>query len=81
MTILTYILVVLSLGFSLPKPPGILGALLDYHLFGGKERKQKEIRKWKILDEIEKELAKEGKTLHDEFKLANKGKSKYFKKS
>ena len=78
--ILTFILLVLLAGFFLPEPPGIFGALLEYHVFGGKERKQREIRKWKELDRIEKELAKEGKTLHDEFKLANQGKSKYFKK-
>ena len=77
---LTFILLVLLAGFFLPVPPGIFGVLLDYHVFGGKERQQREIRKWKELDRIEKELAKEGKTLHDEFKLANKGKSKYFKK-
>lgn len=81
MAILSFILLVLLAGFCLPVPPGIFGILLDYHVFGGKEREQREIRKWKILDEIEKELVKEGKTLHDEFKLANKGKSKYFKKS
>ena len=78
--ILTFILLVLLAGFFLPVPPGIFGALLEYHVFGGKERKQREIRKWKELDRIEKELAKEGKTLHDEFKLANQSKSKYFKK-
>lgn len=78
--ILTFILLVLLTGFFLPVPPGIFGALLEYHVFGGKEREQREIRKWKELDRIEKELAKEGKTLHDEFKLANQGKSKYFKK-
>ena len=80
MTLLSFILLLLLAGFMLPEPPGILGSLLDYHLFGGKERKEEEIQKWKEIDRIEAELKKEGKTLHDEFKLANKGESKYFKK-
>lgn len=77
---LTFILLVLLAGFFLPEPPGILGAFLEYHVFGGKQRLEREIRKWEELDRIEAELKKEGKTLHDEFKLANQGKSKYFKK-
>ena len=77
---MTFILLLTLLGFCLPQPPGILGALLYYYVFGGKEEEQREIRKWQKLDEIEKELEKEGKTLHDEIRLAQKGKSKYFKK-
>lgn len=80
MTILSFILLLILAGMVIPEPPGIIGGLLEYHIFGGKEREQREIRKWRELDRIEKELAKEGKTLHDEFKLANQGKSKYFKK-
>ena len=77
---LTFLLLVLLAGFFLPVPPGIFGVLLDYHIFGGKEREQREIKKWQYIDKVKKELEKEGKTLHDEFKLANQGKSKYFKK-
>lgn len=77
---MTLILLILLAGFFLPEPPGIFGALLEYHVFGGKERKLREIKKWQYIDKVEKELKKEGKTLHDELKLANQGKSKYFKK-
>ena len=76
---ITFILLIILAGFCLPEPPGILGVLLHYHFFGGKEEEQREIRKWQRLNEIEKELEKEGKTLHDEIQLARKGKSKYFK--
>lgn len=76
---LTFILLLSLLGFCFPQPPGILGVLLEYYVFGGKQREQREIRKWQRLNEIEIELKKEGKTLHDEIKLARKGESKYFK--
>ena len=76
---MTFILLIILAGFCLPEPPGILGVLLHYYVFGGKEEEQREIRKWQRLNEIERELRKDGKTLHDEIKLAQKGKSKYFK--
>lgn len=77
---MTFILLIILAGFCLPEPPGILGALLNYYVFGGKQEEQREIRKWQRLNEIEKELKKEGKTLHDEIRLAQKGDSKYFKR-
>ena len=79
MTLITFFLLILFAGLFFPEPPGIFGALLHYYVFGGKEEEQREIRKWQRLNEIESELRKEGKTLHDEIKLARKGKSKYFK--
>jgi hypothetical protein len=77
---MTFILLIVLVGLCLPEPPGILGILLHYYVFGGKEEEQREIRKWQKLDEIEEKLKTEGKTLHDEIRLAQKGKSKYFKK-
>lgn len=77
---MTLLLILLLAGLCLPEPPGILGALLEYHIFGGKQRASKERKKWQEINRIEAELKKEGKTLHDEFKLANQGKSKHFKK-
>lgn len=76
---ITFISVLILLGLCLPEPSGILGILIHYYVFGGKEEEQREIRKWQRLNEIERELKKEGKTLHDEIQLARKGKSKYFK--
>lgn len=77
---MTFMLLLVLAGLCLPEPPGILGVLLHYYVFGGKEEEQREIRKWQRLGEIEDELKKEGKTLHDEIRLAQKGKSKYFKR-
>ena len=77
---MTFMLLLVFAGLCLPEPPGILGVLLHYYVFGGREEEQREIRKWQRLDEIEDELKKEGKTLHDEIRLAQKGKSKYFKR-
>ena len=77
---MTFILLLVLAGLCLPEPPGILGILLHYYVFGGRAEEQREIRKWQRLDEIENELRKEGKTLHDEIRLAQKGKSKYFKR-
>ena len=77
---MTFILLIILAGFCLPEPPGILGALLHYYVFGGKQEEQREIKKWQRLNEIERELKKEGKTLDDEIRLAQKGKSKYFKR-
>lgn len=70
---------VLLFGMMFPVPPGILGALMHWYIFGGKREYEDEVRKWERLEEIKKELEKEGKTLHDEMKLAREGKSKYFK--
>jgi len=71
---------IVLLGFTVPEPPGILGVLLEYYVFGGKQREEAEARKWRRINEIEEELKKEGKTLHDEIRLAQKGESKYFKR-
>ena len=77
---MTFMLLLVLAGLCLPEPPGILGVLLHYYVFGGREEEQREIRKWQRLDEIENELRKDGKTIHDEIRLAQKGKSKHFKR-
>jgi hypothetical protein len=42
---------------------GILSSMIDYYLFGGKERKQKEIAKWRKINYIDRELKKRGSDL------------------
>lgn len=71
--------VILILGFLFPVPPGLIGGLLYWYIFGGKKNHEENCRKWQELDRIESELNKEGKTIYDEVSLARKGKSKYFK--
>jgi hypothetical protein len=60
-------LIILSLtlfvGFYAPKPPGLLGTLIEYYLFGGKERKQKEDVKWRKLNNIDRHLKNNGSDL------------------
>lgn len=73
------VLCLILLGFTIPQFPGILGAMIEYYVLGGKIREERERRKWQRIDEIEKQLKKEGKTIHDEIKLAREGKSKFFK--
>ena len=50
-------------GFYAPKPPGLLGSLIIYYWFGGKEREQREIAKWRKINNIDRELKKRGSSL------------------
>lgn len=75
MLIITFIII----GFLFPTPPGVFGFLIHWYFLGGKQQYIDECKKWEKLDEIESELKKEGKTIHDEISLAREGKSKYFK--
>ena len=45
--------VTIFIGFYAPKPPGLFGMLIEYYWFGGKERQQKEIAKWRKLNNID----------------------------
>jgi hypothetical protein len=60
---LTILALTLFVGFYAPKPPGLLGTLIEYYLFGGKERKQKEDIKWRKINNIDRELKKRGSSL------------------
>jgi hypothetical protein len=51
------------IGFYAPKPPGLLGSLMGYYCFGGKERKEREIAKWRKINNIDRELKKRGSDL------------------
>jgi hypothetical protein len=42
---------------------GILPGMIEYHCFGGKEREQKEITKWRKINYINRELKKRGSDL------------------
>lgn len=42
---------------------GILPAMIEYYLFDGKEREQKEIAKWRKINHINRELKKKGSDL------------------
>jgi hypothetical protein len=42
---------------------GILPAIIEYYCFGGKEKKQKEIAKWRKINHIDRELKKRGSDL------------------
>jgi hypothetical protein len=55
--------VTLFVGFYAPKPPGLLGTMIEYYFFGGKEREQKEIAKWRKINYINRELKKRGSDL------------------
>ena len=55
--------VTLFVGFYAPKPPGLLGTMIEYYWFGGKEREQKEIAKWRKINHIDRELKKRGSDL------------------
>jgi hypothetical protein len=54
---------VLFVGFYAPKPPGILGAMIEYYWLGGKEREEKERAKWRKIHMIDRELKKKGSSL------------------
>ena len=63
---LTILFATLFVGFYAPKPPGILGTMMEYYWFGGKEKEQKEIAKWRKLNHIDRELKKRGSSLAHE---------------
>ena len=48
----------LFIGFYAPKPPGLFGTMIEYYWFGGKERKEKEVAKWRKLKNIDRHLKK-----------------------
>jgi hypothetical protein len=59
-------------GFYAPKPPGLLGVLIKYYLFGGKEEREREIAKWRKINHIDRELKKRGSDLvHEIIKKNN----------
>ena len=64
--------VTLFVGFYAPKPPGILGSLIIYYWLGGKEKQEKEIAKWRKLNNIDRELKKRGSDLVHEIIMKNK---------
>ena len=55
--------VTIFIGFYAPKPPGLFGMLIEYYWFGGKERQQKEIAKWRKLNNIDRNLKNNGSDL------------------
>ena len=55
--------VTLFVGFYAPKPPGLLGTMIEYYWFGGKERREKEEAKWRKINHIDRELKKRGSDL------------------
>jgi hypothetical protein len=55
--------VTLFVGFYAPKPPGILGMMIEYYWLGGKERQEKEDTKWRKLNNIDRELKNRGSDL------------------
>ena len=55
--------VTLFVGFYAPKPPGLFGTMIEYYWFGGKEREQREIAKWRKINKIDMELKKRGSSL------------------
>lgn len=42
---------------------GILSGMIEYYFFGGKEKEQKEIAKWRKINHIDRELKKRGSDL------------------
>lgn len=42
---------------------GIIPEMIEYYLFGGKEREQKEMAKWRKINYINRELKKRGSDL------------------
>lgn len=42
---------------------GILSGIIEYYCFGGKEKEQKEIAKWRKINYINRELKKRGSDL------------------
>jgi hypothetical protein len=55
--------VTIFIGFYAPKPPGLLGMMIEYYWLGGKERREKENLKWKKLNNIDRVLKKRGSDL------------------
>jgi hypothetical protein len=69
---LTILAVTFFVGFYAPKPPGLLGSLIIYYWLGGKEQRQKEIDKWRKINNIDGELKKRGSDLvHEIIKKNN----------
>lgn len=64
--------VTIFVGFYAPKPPGILGSIIIYYWLGGKEKQEKEIAKWRKLNNIDRELKKRGSDLVHEIIMKNK---------
>jgi hypothetical protein len=60
---LTILAVTFFVGFYAPKPPGLLGTMIQYYWFGGKERREKEAAKWRKINHIDRELKKRGSDL------------------
>jgi hypothetical protein len=60
---LTILAVTFFVGFYAPKPPGLLGTMIQYYWFGGKERREKEEAKWRKINHIDRELKKRGSDL------------------
>jgi hypothetical protein len=60
---LTILAVTFFIGFYTPKPPGLLGTMVEYYWFGGKERKEKEVAKWRKINHIDRELKKRNSDL------------------
>ena len=77
--IISLVLSILTLGFILPGPPGILGVLIEWYWLGGKQKHEAKVTKRNKVNNTLRKIYKEGKHPHDEIKLAREGKSKYFK--
>lgn len=59
---------VLFVGFYVPNPPGIFGALIEYYLLGGKEKERREREKWCKINEAVNNMRKKDpkiKNIHD----------------
>jgi cephalosporin-C deacetylase-like acetyl esterase len=54
---------ILAVTLSIGLWSGILPAIIEYYCFGGKEREQKEITKWRKINYINRELKKRGSDL------------------
>jgi hypothetical protein len=54
---------IIFIGFYAPKPPGIFGLMIEYYWLGGRERQQKEIAKWRKVNNIDRCLKKNGSDL------------------
>jgi hypothetical protein len=69
---LTILAATFFIGFYAPKPPGLLGTLIQYYLLGGKQEREKEIAKWRKINHIDRELKKRGSDLvHEIIKKSN----------
>lgn len=70
-----FIIALFSLSWCVPQPPGILGALIEYYLLGGKQRALKKER----TEDMLRSLRKNGTDFHTELRKAKKGESKFIK--